>query len=254
VHSDGNGPGFNADGLEFQLGFNTSLGANTRLGLSVGYNDADVDSSDRVVTAGIETWSVGAMLRHDFGPAYVSGLLTYSWHSIDSSRGLLLGGFATADYDASTWTIGGELGAVFRTGNVTIEPHVSVRHASTDQDAYSESGPVGALDVAAADYETTRLGLGVRFANRDPAAPVRFHAVLRYENEMGDNRSVLSNTLPGLPSFTVFGTRLGDDIFSADVGVEFQVSNGLSLFAAGGGHTRSNETSLNANAGLRVRF
>ena len=252
--SDGNGPGFDADGLEFQMGFNTSLGANTRLGLSVGYNDAEVDSSDRVVAADIESWSVGAQLRHDFGPVYVSGQLTWSWHSIDSNRALLLGGFANAGFDATTWTAAGELGGVFRTGNVAIEPHLSVRHASTDQDAYSETGPVGALNVAAADYQTTRYGLGVRLANRDPQAQVRFHALVRYEHETGDERSVLDNTLPGLPTFTLFGTRLGDDILTADVGAEFRLSNGLSLFASAGGHTRSNETSLNANAGLRIAF
>lgn len=252
--SDGNGPGFNADALEFQIGFNTSLGANTRLGISAGYNDGDLDSSDRLVSADIETWSLGAQLRHDFGPVYASGQFTYSWHSVDTSRGLLLGGLANADFDATTWTAGAEIGGVFRTGQLSIEPHVSLRYANTEQDAYSESGPVGVLNVVAADYETTRLGLGVRIANREPTAPVRFYALLRYEHELGDEQSVLDNTLPGLPTFRVLGTRLGDDIVTADVGVEFQVSQGLSLFASGGGHTRSNETSLNANAGLRIRF
>jgi len=52
----------------------------------------------------------------------------------------------------------------------------------------------------------------------------------------------------------VVGTRLGDNIISGEVGGEFRISNGFSLFVAGGGHTRSNETSLQANAGLRVVF
>src|SRR5262249_37556908 len=77
--SDGNGPGFQSNGLEFQMGFNTSLGANTRLGLSIGYNDADIDLTDRAAAAGVESWSAGAHLRHDFGPVYVSGQFTYSW-------------------------------------------------------------------------------------------------------------------------------------------------------------------------------
>jgi autotransporter-associated beta strand protein len=251
---DGNGPGFRANGLEFQIGFNTSLGADTRLGLSAGYNDGDVDSDDRLASADIETWSLGAQLRHDFGPAYVSGQLTYSGHSIKSSRALLLAGAATADYDATTWTAGGEIGGVIRTGHVAIEPHVSLRYANTDQDAFSEAGPAGALAVAAADYETARLGLGVRLANREPAAPVRFHALVRYEHELGDERAALDNALPGLPAFRVVGTHLGDDIVTGEVGAEFRLSQGLSLFAAAGGHARSNETSVTANAGLRIVF
>ncbi|HTU11843.1 MAG TPA: autotransporter domain-containing protein [Allosphingosinicella sp.] len=251
---DGNGPGFDADGLEFQVGFNTSLGANTRLGLSAGYNEGNVDVDGRAASANVDSWSIGAHLRHDFGPVYASGQLTYSWHSVDTRRALLLGGFANADFDASTWTAAGEIGGMFRAGQLSIEPHVSIRHASTEQDAYAETGPVGALNVAAADFETTRFGLGVRLANRDPQAPVRFHALLRYEHETGDEQVVLDNTLPGLPTFRLLGTRLGDDILTADVGVEFQVSQGLSVFAAGGGHIRSNDTSLNASAGLRFRF
>jgi len=252
--SDGNGPGFQSNGLEFQMGFNTSLGANTRLGLSVGYNDGDVDLTDRAASAQIESWNVGAHLRHDFGPVYVSGQLTYSWHSIESSRALLQGGTGTADYDAQTWTGAAELGWVMRSGNLAIEPHLSIRHADTSQDAYEEAGPVGALNVAEADYQTTRFGVGIRLANRDPQAPVRFHALVRYEHETGDERSVLDSALPGLPAYRVFGTRLGDDIITADVGAEFRLSNSLSLFASAGGHTRSNETSINANAGVRIVF
>jgi outer membrane autotransporter protein len=166
----------------------------------------------------------------------------------------LLAGTANASYDAHSWTAAGELGWVIKSGQLSIELHLSIRHASTDQDAYSETGPVGVLDVAAADYRTTRLGIGIRLANREPEAPVRFYALARYERETGDEQSALDNTLPGLPAFHVVGTRLGDNILSGELGAEFRISNGLSLFAAGGGHTRSNETSLNANAGLRVRF
>ncbi len=251
---DGNGPGFEADGVEFQIGFNTSLGPNTRLGLSAGMNNGDVSVDDRLTTGNVDTWSVGAQLRHDFGQLYVSGQLTYSWHSVDSIRVLFPGGFGTADYDAMTWTAGGEIGWVIHSGSLSIEPHVSVRHANTSTDAYSESGPVGVLNVAPADYETTRLGIGLRLANRYPAAPVRFYALARYERNSGDDQSALDNALVGLPAFRVVGTELGDDIFSGEVGAEFRISGGLSLFAAGGGHTRTNETSLQANAGLRIVF
>jgi fibronectin-binding autotransporter adhesin len=252
--SDGNGPGFSANGVEFQLGFNTSLGHNTRLGLSAGMNNGDVSVDDRLTTGNVDTWSLGAQLRHDFGQVYVSGQLTYSWHSIDSSRPLLVGGTATADYDAKTWTAAGEIGWVIQSGQLSIEPHLSVRHADTSTDAYSETGPAGAVNVAAADYRTTRLGIGLRLANRTPDAPVKIYALARYEHETGDEQSALDNTLPGLPTFRVVGTRLGDDILSGEVGAEFRLSNGFSLFVAGGGHTRSNETSLQADGGLRVRF
>jgi len=251
---DGNGPGFEAKGVEFQLGFNTSLGHDTRLGLSVGYNNGDISIDDRLTTGNVDTWSVGAQLRHDFGQVYASGQLTYSWHSIDSTRPLLQGGTARADYDARTWTAAGEIGWVIHSGQLSIEPHVSIRYANTSTDAYSETGPVGALNVVAADYDTTRFGIGLRLANRTVEAPVKFHALLRYERETGDEQSALDNTLPGLPTFRVVGTRLGDNILSGEVGAEFQVSNGFSLFVAGGGHTRSNETSIQGNAGLRVRF
>jgi subtilase-type serine protease len=252
--SDGNGPGFEADGFEFQAGYNTSLGENTRFGVSLGYGQTDVDDDAGLLSGEVETISAGLGLRHDFAGFYLGGQVSYSWHNVDSTRVLLLGGNATASFDASTWYASGEAGARFETGQLSVEPHVSVRHASTDQDSYSEAGPVGVLNVTAEDYETTRLGVGVRLVNRHPEANVRPYALLRYERELGDERALLDNELPGLPAFRVTSTDLGENIFTARLGIEAQVTQAVSLFASGSGRWRSNESSLSAQAGVRIRF
>ena len=65
---------------------------------------------------------------------------------------------------------------------------------------------------------------------------------------------VLDNTLASLPTFTVAGSELGDDIVTAEVGLEAQVGQGFSLFAGGGGHWRSNNSGFQGNVGARVVF
>jgi outer membrane autotransporter protein len=252
--SDGNGPGYQSKGAEFQIGFATSLGKDTRVGVSAGLTKDDVDVDGRATTGNVETWSVGVQLRQDFGRAYFAGQATYNWHNIDTSRALMLGGTAAGDFDAQTWTASGEIGGVFRTGRLNLEPFVSLRHASTHQEAYSETGPAGALNVDSARYETTRLGGGFRVINRDPDSAVRPYAMVTYERELGDQSAALDNNLPGLPGFRVSSTKLGKDVLSAAIGIEVRLSGGVSLFAAGGGRWRDNEKSLHGNGGLRIRF
>jgi hypothetical protein len=75
-----------------------------------------------------------------------------------------------------------------------------------------------------------------------------------YERELGDERAALDNDLPGLPAFRVVSTRLGEDVFTADLGLEARLGNGFSLFAGAGGRWRSNEHSLHANGGVRIVF
>jgi outer membrane autotransporter protein len=248
---DGNGPGFKASGPVFQIGFNTSLAEGTRMGLSLGYSKIDLDSSQ--LTGAIDTWSTGVRLRQDFRGFYAAGQGTYSWHSDDSKR-MVASGAAAASYNAQTWTLGGELGGVFSLGQFSAEPFASVRHAETRQDGFSETGPVTALAVAAEDYRTTRFGGGLRLVNRDPAASTHFEGSLRYEHENGDSAAALDNALPGLPAFRVLGTELGEDIFSAQAGIEFHVSKTATVFAGASGSWRTNESNVEANGGLRVRF
>ena len=252
--SDGNGPGYKSNGVEFQIGFATSLGEDTRVGVSVGMANDDVAADGRVASGNVDTWSVGAHLRHDFGGAYVAVQGTYSWHDIDTDRALLQGGTATGDFDAHSWTAAGEIGALFHTGRFNVEPFVSIRHASTHQKAYSESGPVGALDVAAAEYDTTRLGGGIRLIDRHPDSAVRPYVTVMYERELGDESAALDNDLPGLPTFRVVSTHLGQDVLTANLGLEARLGNGFSLFAGAGGRWRSNEHSLHANGGVRIVF
>jgi autotransporter-associated beta strand protein len=249
--SDGNGPGFRAKGTEFQLGFATSLAENTRLGISAGYSNMDVGSSG--LNGGVDTWSVGLHLRGDFGGLYAAGQGTYNWHSADSRR-TLLAGTATASFDARTWTLGGEVGGVIPVGVFSFEPFASVRHAETSQDAFSEVGSAGALDVAAEDFQTTRYGVGLRIANRDPAMSVHFTGQLRYERQSGDDVAALDNAIQGLAGFRALGTDLGDDIFSAQAGVEFHVTQAVTLFGAARGSWRKNESDAEVNGGLRIRF
>ncbi|HEV7658986.1 MAG TPA: autotransporter domain-containing protein [Allosphingosinicella sp.] len=252
---DGNGPGFGANGFAMQIGFATSIGPDTRFGLSAAMTNDDVDVDGRVASAEVDTRSVGAHIRHDFSMVYLAAQLTYNWHSVDTSRALLGGGAATASFDGSTWTGGAELGARFPVGpHFAVEPYLSLRHASTDQEGYAETGAAGALDVAAADYETTRAGIGLRLVNRDPASAVRPYALVGYEREMGDEVAALDNDLIGLPTFRVVSTELGQDVFTARAGIEADVGGGVSLFGDAGGRWRGNEKNVHAEAGLRIRF
>jgi outer membrane autotransporter protein len=251
MDSDGNGPGFDANATEYQIGYDHRLGANSIVGLSVGKSDADIDVDDRSADGNIDTTSFGAYARHDAANWYGSAALSYNRHSVESKRDLLLGGEAKAAYHARTLAFSGEVGKRLGKRQWNLEPHLTVKIANTRQPSFGESGPVGALDVDSSDYNSRRLGLGLRVAGGAHNARIQPRLLLAYEHEFGDTNAELTNTLAGLPSFGVEGTDLGRNIFTARLGADVFINTRFSLTGEIGASWRRNQSSRSIFGGLR---
>lgn len=247
------GPGFNASSKDFRLGFDRTLNAHTLLGFAVGKSEGDVSVENRAMQGDLDTTSFGLYARHEKADWYASGQLSYDRHDIKSTRNLLAGGVARADYRARTMTVNGEVGKRLARGNLLIEPNVRLLLSKTRQDGFNETGGAGALQVGATGINSRRVGLGVRIAGRSEAR-VRPHLAVSYEREMGDNRADLSNRLPGLSAFRVQGADLGRNIFSLRLGAEVALQERLSLVGEVGGALRQNQNSRSVSGGIKYSW
>jgi outer membrane autotransporter protein len=248
--SDGNGPGYDARATEYQVGVSRNISDRTVVGLAIGKSDGSVDIDDRSAEGDLDTTSAGVFARHDNDNFYVSGLFSYSRHSIDSQRATGIG-TANADYDARTLALWGEVGKKMEHGRWNIEPNISLKLSNTKQDDFSESGP-GGLSVDSNNYNSRRLGLGVRLTTRDAGARIRPNLFVGYEREFGDDNAELTNSLGGgISAFNVNSTELGKNIFSLRLGADARVSDRFSLIGEVGGSWRSNQNSSYIYGGVK---
>src|SRR5205814_2257528 len=146
IDSDGNAPKANTQATEFQIGFGYQGGPDAVIGVAAGHGKSDIGIGSRFASGDVKTTSVGAYFHFGAGEFYAAGQATYNWHSVDSRRTLLAGGEARGSFHARSFVAGGEVGMSTMLGGYTIEPHISVKYATTHQDAFSEGGPAGALD------------------------------------------------------------------------------------------------------------
>jgi subtilase-type serine protease len=248
--SDGNGPGYDARATEYQVGVSRNITERTVVGLALGKSNGSVDINDRSAEGDLDTTSAGVFARHDSDNFYVSGLFSYSRHNIDSQRATGIG-TATADYDARTLALWGEVGKKMEHGRWNIEPNISLKLSNTKQDDFSESGP-GGLSVDSNNYSSRRLGLGVRLTTRDANAKIRPNLFVGYEREFGDDNAELTNSLGGgISAFNVNSTELGKNIFSLRLGADARVSDRFSLIGEVGGSWRSNQNSSYIYGGVK---
>ncbi len=254
IDSDGDGPGFDTNATQFAGGVDVIPQAGLDLGVAVGASKDDLSIADRNASGKMDSWSLGAYGRYEAGQLYVAGQVSFDWHHIKTRRALLMGGLASGDYHAHTWGVSGEAGGDFVGGGLRLQPHLGFKVLDVRQNGFTESGGVGALDVAATRFDSERFVAGVRLMSANPMAKVRPFASAAFEHEFGDRVADETNSLPSLTSFTVASTRLGREIFTAQAGGEADVAKGVSVFVTGRYSTRSNADSKSILGGLKVSW
>lgn len=230
LFSDYDVDGVDVDGTEFQVGVDKRKG-HTLLGVSGGYATGDVDGGG--ASGEVDTWSLGAYFDYDTGNWYANGILSYHWHDIEG-RGLLAGVGGTADYDANTIAFSSEAGKRIVRRDWAIEPNLSLWLSRTDTDEFRSGG----VTVATEEYDSFKLGVGVRIINVNPRANFRPYLFVGYQREFADDQIDLAGSGP--VSFSVSGVKLGKNIFTAKLGASHRVNNRFRISGELGGNWRSN--------------
>lgn len=211
-----------------------------------------------------DLFQAGAFVRHNNGPAYITGALAYGWQDVTTNRLVTVAGIdqLQARFNANAYS--GRIEGGYRfvapwIGGVGLTPYAAGQFTTFDLPAYAEQAVGGsnafALAYGAKSVTDTRSELGLRgdksFAMSNGILTLRGRAA--WAHDFNPDRSIGATflTLPGA-SFVVSGARQAADSALTTASVEFKWINGWSAAATFEGEV-SNVTSSYAGKGV-VRY
>ncbi|MBC9977900.1 autotransporter family protein [Bradyrhizobium campsiandrae] len=191
-----------------------------------------------------DLFQAGAYVRHNSGPAYVSGALAYGWQDVTTDRTVTIAGSdrLRAEFKANAWS--GRIEGGYRfvlpwTGGIGLTPYAAGQFTTFDLPAYAEQIVAGtgafALAYGARSVTDTRSELGVRtdksLAMSDGVLALRGR--MAWAHDVNPDRTVAATfqSLPGA-SFVVNGAAQAPDAALATVSAEMRWLNGWSAGAS----------------------
>lgn len=165
--SDAGFAGFDSDGWDAALGFDSQVAANLAVGAALNYAENEADHDGLGGDSEISSLQATLYASHVVpGGGYVESLLAYARHDIDHERGFDFGGLATAGQDADQWGVRLGAGVVAAlTDTVSFTPQVRFDWTRLELDGYTEAGSAGpfALQVDSKSAERVRASIGAQF-------------------------------------------------------------------------------------------
>jgi autotransporter-associated beta strand protein len=188
-----------------------------------------------------DLFQAGAFIRHNVGPAYLSGALAYGWQDVTTDRTVTIAGLdhLSAEFNANAWSGRVEGGYRFVSpfaGGLGITPYAAAQFTAFELPAYAERVVSGASTFALAygskSVTDTRSELGLRadksFAMPDSVLTLRGR--LAWAHDFNPDRSIATTfqALPGA-SFVVGGAAQATDAALTTASIERKWSSGFSL-------------------------
>jgi uncharacterized protein with beta-barrel porin domain len=188
-----------------------------------------------------DLFQAGAFVRHDVGPAYVTGALAYGWQDITTARTVTIAGIdnLAAEFNANAWSGRAEGGYRFVApliGGVGVTPYAAAQFTTFELPAYSERVISGAntfaLAYASNSVTDTRSELGLRtdisFAMPDSVLTLRGRFAWAHDYNPDRSVGATFQALPGA-SFVGGGAAQASDAALTTTSIERKWSNGFSL-------------------------
>lgn len=162
--------------------------------------------------------------------------LSYTWHNVEMNRSIAFADFddkLTADYNASTFQVFGELGYKLQaTEKSSFEPYANLAYIRLKADAFSETDTQGAgMNVEENSMNTTLSTLGFRAsaALNEHGIPVKARAVIAWRHAFGRDRPHSAASFAGSDGFIVGGSSVGKVTALISGGFDFELSKAALL-------------------------
>lgn len=250
-------PGADADVMSLSLGANHRWSENAYWGVAVTLGNHDTELG----MAGLDARSVIASLHGTLrfgGGGYVHGAVSGGSTSIDTSRGIVLGPYLREETGSTNASLAGAelgLGWLWSAGSMQHGPFASATWLQQEVDGFAEdSGSATSMNFAGFDRDSMVTRLGYQLMGN--AGSLRPYARVAYNEESEDGQIFVnagSNSMPG--RFTMPGFTPSQDWLSADVGLNWQVSDAVTAFAAYSGRFNDDQQERHSGSlGLRVTF
>lgn len=209
-----------------QLGFALG-GAGSNFGVDGGFGGGRADIFNAAVYG-----------KQSFGPAYLAGVLAYSWQDTTTDRSVTVAGTdqLRASFKAQALTARLEGGWRYATAVAGITPYTALQSTTFYMPGYGEAATSGsstfALNYAASNVTATRAELGARFdkAMLMDGGVFTLKARTAWAHDWNTERSAVATfqTLSGA-TFTVNGAEAAANAALLSLGAEMKWRNGWSL-------------------------
>jgi autotransporter-associated beta strand protein len=191
-----------------------------------------------------DLFQIGAYVRHNQGPAYISAALAYGWQDVTTDRTLMLAGVdhLRAEFNANAWS--GRLEGGYRfvspvTFGIGITPYAAAQFVTFDLPSYAEQAISGtsqfALAYNAKDVTDVRSELGLRTDKSFvmPTGVLTLRGRFAWAHDFDPDRSIAATfqSLPG-SSFIVNGAAQAADAALTTASIEMKWRNGWSTAAS----------------------
>jgi len=228
--------------------YGTTVGADYRVSPNTiaGFALAGGGTSFSVNTLGYgrsDLFQAGAFVRHNVGPAYITGALAYGWQDVTTNRTVTVAGVdqLRAEFNANAWSGRVEGGHRFVApvfGGLGLTPYAAGQFTTFDLPAYVEQAVAGsnqfALAYGSKSATDMRSELGLRsdksFAAQNGVFTLRGR--LAWAHDYNPDRTIAATfqTLPGA-SFVVNGAAHAPNSALTTVSAEWKWLNGWSAAA-----------------------
>tara|TARA_R110000782_G_scaffold180196_7_gene270737 strand:+ start:426 stop:2513 length:2088 start_codon:yes stop_codon:yes gene_type:complete len=159
--------GYDTKAYGFVLGYDMPVSDTTRVGVSTGYVQSDIEENGSSGKTAVDSYQVKAYVEYAPQPWYVQGSLAAGIDRYDGSRQIVFPGLsrsAKSNYDGRQYTALVSAGKHFFLDQaITVTPFMSLQASNIQVDGYEEHGAGDLnLNVSGQDYNFVQSGLGIK--------------------------------------------------------------------------------------------
>lgn len=260
LDGDGNAASVSGNIGGFLAGADLPIGDLWRAGVLAGYSRTSFGINARASSGSSESYHAGLYGGADWNRIGLRTGLAYSWNSLSTDRNVSLPGGAetlSADYDAGTFQMFGELGYRWDLKAVAVEPFANAAYVHLDTDSFQESGGVAALSGAGESTDNGFTTLGLRAASTLAAGPVpvTLRAEAGWVHAYGDVTPASTLAFAGgSSSFDVQGAPIARDAAALSAGIDVTLAKSAVLGLSYQGQLASGAEEHGLNGRLSIRF
>ncbi len=266
VDGDAEAQGYDHDASGVAGGVEYAINNNASIGGAVVYSNNDVDFNTPGDEAEIDAWQLGAYGNYGFGNFYAGGTASFGWQDVSTVRtiGVPVPGapfVAVAGYDASAWSLNGEIGGIWQAGKVNVQPSFGLAYTGTDIDGFTETGNAGAyaLNVTGSDADSFASILALRASGVWTMGKTRVVPDIKvgWRHEFEDDRQSITSIFVGDATdtpFTIVSSEIQQDSALLSAGLTLGLTDNLEVFGDVNGLYNADSSSTNASGGVRLTW
>ncbi|MDG1437613.1 MAG: autotransporter outer membrane beta-barrel domain-containing protein, partial [Emcibacteraceae bacterium] len=225
-----------ADGFTFGIAAGYELAVTKRgaIGITIAKNFADIKIDNaglsRVAMENTQAGIYGGIWFRDF---FVQGQANVGLLNFESDRDVLFQSgtrTSTADWGGLQYSSSLKTGYQINLGRISLTPSAAINYVNIKQDAYTETGGGGGIDLAVDEYRTSsmtsnlkmELAYTKKFGGENSVGDFTIGVHGGWLNELKDDATSVTANFAGYDSpFTLTGNPLAKNAYQAGAGVYF---------------------------------